>query len=304
MERGDCRGSPPASALLPMPPTSGSLTTMTVDPNCVGAESAVYSLSYDWKTLVLYALGIGAKRDELDYVYEARGPKVFPTFAVVPAYPVLGELLGRSGGRLDRLVHAGQSVRVHAPLPGAGVLSTTGRITGLYDLKKMAQLVFETRTLLDGALIFETEWSLFFLEEGGFGGPRPPKSPLPKIPSLATPAFTFEEEISKEQALLYRLSGDANPLHVDPAFAALVGFDRGPILHGLATYGFGARALIHAALGGDAGRLRAFHGQFRRPVWPGDVLRTQGFEVDGKYALRSYAGGSNEVVALFAAELS
>jgi acyl dehydratase len=277
---------------------------MTVDPNCVGAESSVYTLSYDWKTLVLYALGIGAKRDELDYVYEARGPKVFPTFAVVPAYPVLGELLGRSAGRPDRLVHAGQSVRVHAHLPAAGVLSTTGRITGLYDLKKMAQLVFETRTLLDGRLIFETEWSLFFLGEGGFGGPRPPKSPLPKIASDATPAFSFEETISTEQALLYRLSGDANPLHVDPAFAALVGFERGPILHGLATYGFGARALIRTALGGDASRVRAFHGQFRKPVWPGDVLRTEVFQVEGNYALRSHTGGSDEVVALFAAEVS
>jgi acyl dehydratase len=277
---------------------------MSVDPKSVGTESSVSTLRYDWKTLALYALGIGAKRDELDYLYEGRGPKAYPTFAVVPAYPVLGELLGRSGGRLDRLVHAGQSVRVHAELPPSGTLTTTGIITGIYDLKRMAQLVFQTRSLLDGRLIFETEWSMFFLGEGGFAGPRPPKSAIPKIPNDASPIFTTEEAISPEQALLYRLSGDANPLHVDPAFAALVGFERGPILHGLATYGFGVRALIRSLPTFDASRLVAFHGQFRKPVWPGDVLRTQGFEVDGQYALRSFAGESSEVVALFSAEVS
>jgi hypothetical protein len=275
---------------------------MSLDLKSVGAESAVFKLRYDWKTLVLYALGVGAKHDELDYVYEGRGPKVLPTFGVVPAYPVLSELLGRSGGRLDRLVHAGQSVRVHGPLPPSGELSTTGVITGIYDLKRMAQLTMQARTLLEGQLIFETEWSMFFLGEGGFAGPRPPKSVLPKIPNDAPVAFTFEETVSPEQALLYRLSGDTNPLHVDPAFAALVGFERGPILHGLATYGFAARALIRSALGGDAARLVAFHGQFRKAVWPGEVLRTQGFMVGETYALRSFAGSSTEVVALFAAD--
>ena len=275
---------------------------MSLDPKSVGAESAVFKLRYDWKTLVLYALGVGAKHDELDYVYESKGPKVLPTFGVVPAYPVLSALLDRSGGRLDRLVHAGQSVRVHGPLPPCGELSTTGVITGIYDLKRMAQLTFETRTLLEGQLIFETEWSMFFLGEGGFAGPRPPKSVVPKVPTDAPIAFTFEETVSPEQALLYRLSGDTNPLHVDPAFARLVGFERGPILHGLATYGFAARALIKSALGGDAARLVAFHGQFRKPVWPGEVLRTQGFEVDGRHVLRSFAGSSDEVVALFSGD--
>jgi acyl dehydratase len=275
---------------------------MSLDPKSVGAESAVFKLRYDWKTLVLYALGVGAKHDELDYVYEGRGPKVLPTFGVVPAYPVLSELLGRSGGRLDRLVHAGQSVRVQGPLPPSGELSTTGVITGIYDLKRMAQLTFETRTVVDDQPAFETEWSMFFLGEGGFAGPRPPKSVLPKIPHDAPVAFTFEEAVSPEQALLYRLSGDTNPLHVDPAFAALVGFERGPILHGLATYGFAARALIRSALGGDAARLVGFHGQFRKPVWPGEVLRTQGFAVGGRYVLRSMTGSSDEVVALFSAD--
>lgn len=275
---------------------------MSVDPNSVGAESDVYTLRYDWKTLALYALGVGAKRDELDYLYEARGPKVLPTFAVVPAYPVLSDLLQRSGGRLDRLVHGGQSVRVHAPIPAAGELSTRGVITGIYDLKRMTQLVFQTRTHCEGELVYTTEWSMIVLGEGGFGGPRPPKSVLPKVPSNAAPSFSVEERISPEQALLYRLSGDANPLHVDPSVAALLGFERGPILHGLATYGFAARALIRSALDGDASRLVAFHGQFRKPVWPGDTLRTEGFALDGQFALRSFSGEGGDVVASFVAD--
>ena len=268
----------------------------------MGAESEVFTLRYDWKTLALYALGVGAKRDELDYLYEARGPKVLPTFGVVPAYPVLSDLLQRSGGRLDRLFDSGQSVRVHGPIPAAGELSTSGVITGIYDLKRMTQLVFQTRTLCEGSLVYTTEWSMIVLGEGGFGGPRPPKSALPKIPPEATPTFSFEEQISPEQALLYRLSGDANPLHVDPAVAALLGFEKGPILHGLATYGFAARALIRSALGGEASRLLGFHGQFRKPVWPGETLRTEGFAVDGQFALRSFTGGSDDVVASFGAD--
>jgi len=129
----------------------------------VGLESSESTLRFDWKTLALYALGIGAKRSELDYLYEARGPKVFPTFAVVPGYPVLFDLLGRSGGSLLQVVHATQSVRVLGPLPRSGELSTVGKIVGLYDMKKFAQMVFETRTSCEGRPVFETEWSMFFL---------------------------------------------------------------------------------------------------------------------------------------------
>lgn len=277
---------------------------MSLKPEALGAETSAYSLTYDWKTLVLYALGIGAKRDELEYLYEGRGPKVYPTFAVVPTYPVLMDLMSKSGGSFERVVHGGQSVRVHAPLPPTGVMSTTGVITGVYDLKRMGQLVFQTKTFVNERLIYETEWSLIFLGDGGFGGPRPPKSFVGKVPDGVEPAFTFEETISPEQALVYRLSGDYNPLHADPQFAALVGFDQGPILHGLATYGFCARGLIKSALGGDASRLVALGAQFKKPVWPGETLRTVGYVVGDEYALKAYAGGRDEPVALLTARVT
>jgi acyl dehydratase len=278
---------------------------MSLDPGVVGAECDVQCLRYDWKTLALYALGIGAKRDELDYLYEGRGPKAYPTFGVVPAYPVLSDLLARCKGPLDRLVHGAQSVRVHAALPARGEIQTTGVITGVHDLKRMAQMVFTTRSTVEGVLVYETEWRMLFLGEGGFGGARPPKTDaIGRVSKESTPVFSVTEEIAAEQALLYRLSGDPNPLHVDPEFAKRVGFEQGPILHGLATYGFCARALIKGALGGDASRLRAFHAQFRKPVWPGEALNTIGFEVDDGYSLKAYAGGREDVVALCSAEVS
>src|SRR3954464_2142153 len=154
MRPGAFRAATPR-ALLPANGASGTDEIMAVDPKSVGAESSVTTLRYDWKTLVLYALGIGATRDELDYVYEARGPKVFPTFGVVPGYPVLGELLARSGGSFANIVHGGQSVTVHAQLPPSGELSTRGVISGVYDLKRMTQLVLTTYTSLEGRLIYE-----------------------------------------------------------------------------------------------------------------------------------------------------
>jgi acyl dehydratase len=278
---------------------------MGLKPDAVGTKSQPYTLAYDWRNLVLYALGIGAKRDELDYLYEGRGPKVYPTFAVVPTYDVLMDLLGQSGGSIDRVVHGGQSIRVHAPLPTQGELVTSGVITGVYDLKRMGQLVFATQSFVQGQLIYESEWSLIFLGDGGFGGPRPPKSSVSKVPDGVEPAFTFEETVSPEQALLYRLCGDRNPLHADPAFAALVGFEQGPILHGLATFGFCARALIKSELAGDASRLSALHAQFRKPVWPGEVLRTVGYKATAdEYVLKAFAGGREEPVALFTAKLT
>lgn len=275
---------------------------MTLSTQAVGIASTSFELNFDWKTLALYALGIGATRDEVQYLYEGFGPRIFPTFAVVPAYPVLEDLLERAGVSLRGVVHSAQTIRTVGALPTSGTLKTLGTITGIYDLKRMGQMTFTTQSKLDGQLIFETDWNLLFLDEGGFGGPRPPRNILPKIPKDAAPCFEYEQTVSTEQALLYRLSGDANPLHADPAVANEAGFDRGPILHGLATYGFCARALTLSELQGDASRLVQFTAQFRKPVWPGEVLKTVGYKVDDGYVLKAFSGGrDSEVVANCAA---
>ena len=269
---------------------------MGPNPAHVGAFSAVYEYRYDWRKLVLYALGIGAKADELDYLYEARGPKVFPSFGVVPSYPVLTDLIAKSGGNIQAVVHGGQLVRVLGELPPSGVLRTQGTISGIYDMKRMATMTLETQTTCEGRAVYQTEWMIVFREGGGFGGPRPPKNPAPKLPRGTAPAWSIEDQVPREQALLYRLSGDENPLHADPDYARQVGFDQGPILHGLCTYGYVCRAAVKAIAGGDAARIKLFAAQFKQPVWPGEALRTVGYQVDGRWALEAYAAGRPEPV--------
>ncbi len=258
---------------------------MAFDLSTVGFTTKPYTFTYDWRTLATYALGIGAKRDELDYLYEGAkgGMKVYPTFAVIPAYEPLMELLGKSGGNLAMVVHGGQTIRAHRPIPASGSIKTTGTVKGIYDMKKFGQVVVETNTTgADGVPLFDTVWSIIFRGAGGFEGPRPPRAEdEPSVPKDRPADWTFSEATSPEQALLYRISGDVNPLHADPEFAAAVGFPQGPILHGLATYGFVARAIIRKAAGGDATKLRTFAAQFRKPVWPGDTIVTQGWQLDG-----------------------
>lgn len=269
---------------------------MSLDLSAVGHETEPFSFEYDFKTAVLYALGVGAKRDELDYLYEKRGPRVLPSFAVVPAYPALEPLVRRANADMTKVVHGSQSIRMHRPLPPEGRLSTVGKIVGIYDLKRLSQVVFSTRTEQDGALLCETEWTLIVRDTGGFDGPRPPKAFAPKIPADQPPLFDHAEDTSPEQALLYRLSGDLNPLHADPEFASAVGFPEGPILHGLCTFGYVTRAVIAGACGGDDRKLRSLTVQFKKPVWPGDRLRTVGYRVDDKIALETFAGDRPEAV--------
>ena len=262
---------------------------MSFDLSTIDDPTEPSSFSYDAKAATLYALGIGAKRDELDYLYEGRGPKIYPTFAVVPTLPIVFGLLARTGANLAMVVHGGQSVTTHAALPSAATLLTTGVVKGIYDLKKLAQIVLATTSKLeDGTTVFDTEWSIIVRGAGGFGGEPPPKREDPvSIPKDRAPDFRFEEATSPEQALLYRLSGDHNPLHADPAFAAAVGFPQGPILHGLCTYGFAARALTKTALDGDATRVRRMDAAFRKPVWPGDTLVTEGFRTEHRIVFQT-----------------
>ena len=277
---------------------------MAIDTACLGKETDLHTLEVDWRTLATYALGIGAKRDELDYLYEGTtgGMKTYPTFAVVPAFAPLAECLAKTGGDLAMVVHGAQTVRVRAPLPGVGngdklKLTTKARIAGLYDLKKFAQVVVDTETRLGNELVYETSWSIIYRGGGGFAGPRPPESVAPSTPKDRPADFAMEEPTSKEQALLYRISGDQNPLHADPAFAERVGFPQGPILHGLCTFGFMGRAIVRHACGGDPRRLKTLSAQFRKPVWPGDTLKTQGFKLDGgRIAITTHVVERNEAV--------
>jgi acyl dehydratase len=254
---------------------------MALDLSLVGKSSAVSTWEYTWKDTVLYALGVGARRDELDYLYEGRGPRVLPSFAVVSKFQPMLDLLSRLGGNLSMIVHGGERVVAHAPLASSGKLRTTATVRAIHDMKRLAQVLVDTRAEdADGRLVAETTSAILFRGEGGFGGEsRPRETPPAERPRDVPPTFSIEETTSPEQALLYRLSGDLNPLHADPEFARVVGFERGPILHGLCTFGFMVRHVARAMCNGDATRLRSFEAQFRRPVWPGETLVTEGWLV-------------------------
>lgn len=254
---------------------------MTLDLSLVGKPSPQTTHEYTWKDVVLYALGVGAKKNELDYLYEGRGPKVLPSFAAVSKFPPMLALLAKTGGNLAMVVHGSERVTVHAPIAPNGKLVSSASIRGIYDMKRLALVLVDTRAA-DGAgrLVAETTSSIIFRGEGGFGGEPPPKEAAPvERPRDTPPSFSVEEATSPEQALLYRLSGDLNPLHADPSFANAVGFAQGPILHGLSTFGFMVRHVARAACGGDAARLQSVEAQFRRPVWPGDTLITEGWQL-------------------------
>lgn len=259
---------------------------MAFDLSIVGQPSEPSVFEYAWKDVVLYALGIGAKLEELDYLFEGRGPKTYPSFAVVPVFAPMFGMLSKTGGNHAMVVHGAQKVRMHKPIAPEGKLLTTATIRGIYDIKKFAVVIVDTATVDGGGeKVFDTTWNIIYRGHGAFGGTPPPREES-LVPPQGKPAdFSIEESTSKEQALLYRLSGDLNPLHADPEFAKNVGFDKGPILHGLCTFGYMIRHAVKGACGGDATKLKAFEAQFRKPVWPGDTLVTEGWDLGGKYAL-------------------
>lgn len=255
---------------------------MALDLSLVDKPSDPVTFTYGWKDVALYALGVGAKKDELDYLYEGRGPKVLPSFAVVPMFDPMLKQLARTGVDLAMVVHGAQRVRLHAALPSAGTLTTTCKVSAVYDMRKFAIIYLDCELRAGDKLVAETRSNIIARGAGGFGGETPPKEPKQaEIPKDRAPDFAIEEKTSPEQALLYRLSGDFNPLHADPEFAARVGFEQGPIFHGLGTYGYMVRHVTKGALGGDASKLTGFEATFRKPVWPGDTLVTEGWNLEG-----------------------
>ena len=255
---------------------------MALDLDLVGKRMDARTHAYTWKDCVLYALGVGARTDkELDFLFEAAGPKVLPTFAVVPSFTAMLDVAGRLGANMAMVVHGEQTIRLHRAIPASGTFTTVAEVKGIYDKGKGALAVVEAKTTDDkGAPVFDNVFSIFVRGAGGFGGDRGPETIAIDPPADRAPAFTITERTSPEQAAIYRLSGDLNPLHIAPSFAAAVGFPK-PILHGLCTYGFAGRAVVQGACGGDPARLRSFAARFSAPVFPGDELTTSGWDAGG-----------------------
>ena len=263
---------------------------MALNMDLVGAPTEPLRHQYTWKDAVLYALGVGARMpDELDFLVEMKGPKVLPTFAVVPSFRTLVDIVGKLGANPMMILHGEQKVILHRAIPASGAFSTIAEVTGIYDKGKGALAVVEAKTTDEsGEPVFDNVFSIFVRGAGGFGGDRGPEALVAEPPDRE-PDFAHEQATSTEQAALYRLSGDLNPLHVSPQMAKMAGFDR-PILHGLCTYGYAGRAVLHHACGGDPEKFRSLAARFSGVVFPGDTLTTRGWRIEpggsGKYVVQ------------------
>ena len=259
---------------------------MALNPDAVGSKGEPVEVSWDSKDCLLYAVGIGAGTDELAFTTENTSgvdQLVFPTFPVVIGWG-RGSAMGNIGTfNPALLVHGQQSVTLHRPIPVEGSATLESEVTAMYDKGKAAVVVTATTATMDGAPLYTNTASVFIRGEGGWGGDRGPSGPQ-NVPPERVADHLVTYRTSPDQALTYRLSGDRNPLHSDPSFAAIGGFDR-PILHGLCTYGFTGRALLHTLCGSDPARFGHIEGRFTSPVFPGEELTVSMWEMGDGEAL-------------------
>ncbi len=276
---------------------------MPINPDAVGHRGAPVRSSWTSKDSLLYAVGVGAGQEptdpaELPFVTEnsmSVDQRALPTMAVVLA-DVSGAFANIGSFNPVMLVHGEQRVVCHSELPVAGEIESTSEITAIWDKGKGAVIEVTAHAVSteDGSALFDLVMSAFIRGEGGFGGERGPSGPM-NAPPDRSPDHAVSSVTRPEQALLYRLSGDRNPLHSDPSFAAMAGFDR-PILHGLCTYGFAGRALLHQLCDGDPGRFGSIEGRFSSPVFPGEELTTEIWRTgEGSAVFRVLASGDRVV---------
>jgi acyl dehydratase len=258
---------------------------MPINPDAVGVKGEPRRRKWDSKDALLYAVGVGAGTNELAFTTENTKDtpqRVLPTFAVI---------IGGGGIPMDKvgsfnpalMVHGEQGIELFDEIPPSGEIESIGECTAIWDKGSAAVLEFESTStnVATGKPLLKTRTMLFCRGEGGWGGERGPSDKL-TYPDRA-PDHSVVYATREDQALTYRLSGDRNPLHSDPSFAAMGGFDK-PILHGLCTWGMTGRALLHCLCGSDPSRFQSMNSRFSKPVIPGDTL-TINMWVDGKQAL-------------------
>jgi len=252
---------------------------MPIDPEKArGARLPEGESSYTQDQVILYHLGLGAgvpatDPKELEYTYE-KNLKVLPSFAVIPAFGSMGGIANIPGLQFNfaMLLHGEQEVILHRPLPTSAKLKTSAHIPEIYDKGKAALVILEAeaKDAKTGEPLFTNRFSLFIRGEGGFGGDSGPKAGN-QAPERA-PDGTTERKLLPQQALIYRLSGDKNPLHADPEFAKLGGFDT-PIIHGLCSYGVACKAIVDEVLDGDVTKVERYQARFAGVGFPGETYR-------------------------------
>ncbi|MFJ5552301.1 MaoC/PaaZ C-terminal domain-containing protein [Streptomyces sp. NPDC093225] len=268
----------------------------------LAAEPRTSDISWDHKDIQLYHLGLGAgipatDPDELRYTLESK-LHVLPSFATVAGAGMA--MLGGLGApgiqvNLAAVLHGGHAVRLHRPIPVEGRATSSSKVAAVYDKGKAAVIVLRSEVADAEGPLWTSDAQIFVRGEGGFGGERGPSERLEE--PAREPDRTVERTIREEQALLYRLSGDWNPLHADPDFAKTAGFDR-PILHGLCSYGMTLKAVVDTLLGGDVSRVRAYSTRFAGIVFPGETLRMRMWQEPGRIQVTVTAADRDDAPVL------
>ncbi|MEZ4406171.1 MAG: SDR family NAD(P)-dependent oxidoreductase [Polyangiales bacterium] len=288
-------------------PSKGGNQFIDVD-RALGHEYPPTTAAYSERDVALYALGVGAGSDPTDpkdlaLTYEMNGEGFFPLPTMTAAIAVQQVMKLAMDGKqapgldygLDRILHGEQYTEVLRPLPPHQKLTNKGKVKAIYDKGKGAVVVIEMRSLdEDGELLAVNEVSTFVRGAGGWGGDRGPAGESNTPPERA-PDAVVEEKTRADQALLYRLSGDINPLHADPSFASNFGFPK-PILHGLCTYGYAARHVIKSFSGGDPRLFKSIRVRFADSVFPGETIITEMWKEGGKILLRCKVKERDKVV--------
>ena len=262
---------------------------MPIDPGAIGATTDPRVFEWTDRDTMLYALGVGCGTADLAFTTENSheiGQQVLPTYAVI-ACPAWGAAGAVGTFNWAMLLHGSQQIRLHAPLPPSGRLHVASEVVDIQDKGegKNAILVLKgTGTDDDGNLVAESISTAVIRGGGGFGGQPGERATAPAVPDR-DPDARVALPTTEDQPLIYRLSGDRNPLHSDPWFAQnLAGFPR-PILHGLCTYGVAGRVLVATLGGGDAGRITAIGARFVSPVFPGETLTTSVWRTEPGHAV-------------------
>jgi len=269
---------------------------MTLNLDSIGMTGPAVEHSWTAADAMLYALAVGAGQAdpaaELEFTTEnsaGRQLQVLPSFANMLGFGAGFDLIGDID--LTAVLHGEQAFKLHKPLPPAGTTRTVPTVAAIYDKGKAAVAVVESASVdaATGELLATVRNATFIRGAGGFGGDRGPAAEWPA--PEREPDFSRSVPIPHDQALLYRLTGDSNPLHSDPAFARRAGFDR-PILHGMCTYGYTARILLHEACASQVECFRAMSGRFASPVYPGDTVTVEGWADGATVYFRTRSSGS------------